>query len=203
MNPRVLRRFVILMALLTVGGFMFWDVIGDFISRPPGDYHTDAGGNRMADGLYDEALEEFDAALEESPDHRGALQGRATTYLLLERYEEAEAEFTYLIDYLEKTIEADDTTGRGVLFSAFANRANIKDRQGRYEEALEDYIQSIRIDADLADGPGIVAHILYYNRKPSSVRDRARYLYEQLQLPEEERVMRIPELDDEQRMYRP
>ncbi len=203
MSPQVLRRFVILMALLTVGAFIFWDGLDDLISRPPGDHRTETGGNRLVDGLYDQALEEFDAALEESPDHRGALQGRATTYLRLERYEEAEDEFTYLIDYLEKTIEADDTTGRGVLFSAYANRANIKDRQGRYEEALEDYLQAIRIDSDLADGPGIVAHILYYNRKPSSVLGRANYLYEQLQLPEEERVMRIPELDEEQRMYRP
>ena len=120
-----------------------------------------------------------------------------------ERYGEAEAEFTYLIGYLERTLEPDDLTGRGVLFSAYANRANIKDRQGRYEDALKDYVEAVKIDSDLADGPGVVDHILYYSRKPSSVRDRARYLYEQLRLPEEERVMRIPELDEQQRLYRP
>ncbi len=203
MNPRVLRRFVVLMVVLTIGAFIFWDVLDDFVKRPPGDFHTEVGGNRMVDGLYDQALEEFDLALDESPDHRGALQGRATTYLLLERYGEAEEEFTYLIGYLESTLEPDDLTGWGVLFSAYANRANIKDRQGRYEDALKDYVEAVKIDSDLADGPGVVDHILYYSRKPSSVRDRARYLYEQLRLPEEERVMRIPELDEQQRLYRP
>jgi hypothetical protein len=32
---------------------------------------------------------------------------------------------------------------------------------------------------------------------------RAQYIYEQLQLPEGQRLMRIPELDAEQRMYKP
>jgi hypothetical protein len=35
------------------------------------------------------------------------------------------------------------------------------------------------------------------------VRDRAIYLAEQLQLPEEERLMRVPEIDAEQRRHRP
>jgi hypothetical protein len=37
----------------------------------------------------------------------------------------------------------------------------------------------------------------------STVRDRAIYIYEQLQLPEGERLLRIPELDAKQRMYKP
>ncbi len=203
MNPSVLRRFILYMGILTVAGFSFWMGWRYLTPTQPGDFETRHGGQLLSDGQYEEAIERFDAALEVNPDHRGALQGRATAYLQLERYGEAEGEFTYLIEFLEKTLEPDDATGRGVLYSAYANRANIKDRQGRYEEALEDYIQAIKIDPDLADGPGIVDHILYYSRKPSSVLGRANYLYEQLQLPEEERVMRIPELDEEQRMYRP
>ena len=54
MNTRVLRRFIFLMFCLTVGGFIFWDLVTDFVDRPPGDYHTEVGDLRLRDGLYDE-----------------------------------------------------------------------------------------------------------------------------------------------------
>lgn len=203
MNPRVLRRFIFLMAILTVGGFSFWMGWRYLVPSQPGDYETRHGGQLLSSGNYEEAIEEFNAALELEPNHRGALQGRATAYLQLGRLQQAEDEFSYLIKYLEETLEGDDNTGRGVLFSAYANRGTIKDRQGRYEEALEDYIAAIKTDRELAEGPGFLDRMIYYDRKPSSVLDRANYLYEQLQLPEDERLLRVPELDDEQRMYQP
>ena len=49
----------------------------------------------------------------------------------------------------------------------------------------------------------MVHKLLYSTGRMSSVRKRAQYIYEQLQLPEAERIMRIPELDAEQRMYKP
>lgn len=203
MTPRVLRRFIILTAILTFGMFSFWMGWRYLSPSQPGDFETRHGGQLLSNGQYEEAIERFNTALAVEPNHRGALQGRATAYVQLGRLQEAEDEFTYLIEYLERTLEKDDHTGRGVLFSAYANRGTIKDRQGRYQEALEDYVAAIKIDAELAEGPGFIDRLLYYNRKPSSVLGRANYLYEQLQLPEEERVLRIPELDAEQRMYRP
>jgi len=49
----------------------------------------------------------------------------------------------------------------------------------------------------------VVHKLLYSTGKVSSVRKRAQYIYEQLQLPEDQRLMRIPELDAKQRMYKP
>jgi hypothetical protein len=49
----------------------------------------------------------------------------------------------------------------------------------------------------------VVHKILYGSEDVSTVRDRARYIYEQLQLPEDQRLMRVPELDEKQRMYKP
>jgi tetratricopeptide (TPR) repeat protein len=203
MNPRVLRRFVVLMALLTVGAFVFWDVLEDYVRREPGDYYTEAGSNRLADELYDEAIENFDKALEEAPNHRGALMGRALVFIQTERYEEAIAELDALIDFLEETLEPDDNTGRGVLAAAYANRGIVYDRLEQYEKALENYVQALNTDGETVEGPGVVHKILYGSDRVSSVRDRAIYLYEQLQLPEDERVLRIPELDAKQRMHKP
>ena len=44
------------------------------------------------------------------------------------------------------------------------------------------------------DGPGLIDKIVH-DPRPHTVRDRARYIYEQLQKPEAERVLRIPEID--------
>ena len=203
MNRRVLRRFVMLLALLTVGAFIFWDVLEDFVSRAPGDFNTEIGSQRLEDGLYDEAIENFDKALEEAPNHRGALMGRALVFIQTERYEDAIAELDSLIRFLEETLEPDDRTGRGVLAAAYANRGIVYDRLAQYEKALEDYVQALNTDGETVEGPGVIYKILYDSEKVSSVRDRAIYLHEQLQLPEEERVLRIPELDAKQRMYKP
>ena len=45
--------------------------------------------------------------------------------------------------------------------------------------------------------------ILYGTSQPSTVRKRAIYLGQQLALPPEKRLLRVPEADAEQRMYKP
>lgn len=203
MNPRVLRRFIVLMALLTVGAFVFWDLLEGYVARAPGDFDTQMGSQRLEDGLYDEAIDHFDKALEEAPNHRGALMGRALVFIQTERYDDAIAELDSLIRFLEETLEPDDRTGRGVLAAAYANRGIVYDRLAQYEKALESYVQALNTDGETVEGPGVIHKILYGSDRVSSVRDRAIYLHEQLQLPEEERVLRIPELDARQRMHKP
>jgi tetratricopeptide (TPR) repeat protein len=203
MNPRVVRRFIVLMVLLTVGGFIFWDVLDDFVKRAPGDFNTEMGSNRLVDEQYDEAIDYFDKALEEAPDHRGALMGRALVFIQTERYPEAIAELDYLIEFLNRDLAEDDNTGRGVLAAAHANRGIVYDRLAKYEAALADYIQALNTDNETVEGPGVIDKILYGSDDVSSVRDRAIYIHEQLQLPAGERLMRVPELDAKQRMYKP
>jgi len=203
MNQGVLRRFIkYMIAALVVSGLF---VLGykHFTSDAPGDFYVREGDIRLGDGLYDEALEAFGKALGEMPDHRGALMGRALTFIQMDRHAEAIAELDHLIEFMESTLEETDTTGRGVLAAAYSNRGIVHDRLGRYELALKDYISALNTDRETVAGPGVVHKILYGGDDVSTVRDRAQYIFEQLQLPESDRLLSIPELDAKQRMYKP
>ena len=158
---------------------------------------------RLKDKLYDEALQSANIALEKTPNHRGAIMCKALVFISQKMYMEATDELDYLINFLEKTIEDDDRTGIGTLAAAYANRGIIKDRSKNYEGALQDYIKALGIDHKAVAGPGLGAVILNYKYKSSSVRERALYLNDQLQLPEDERVLSIQELDEGQVMHKP
>ncbi|MBL6959454.1 MAG: tetratricopeptide repeat protein [Rhodospirillales bacterium] len=202
-NPRILKRFIILMAVATFVMFSIWMMIDNYKGQTEGDYEVRQGDILLSDEKYEEAIRVFDKALAVQPDHRGALSGQAVALMALGKDAEAESMLTYLIDYLKRSLTKDDPTGRGALAAAYGNRGILKDRQGRYEEALKDYIESARLDMDMAEGPGVIDQILYYDNKPSSILERAKYIFKQLKLPESERLMRKPEEDAKQRRYKP
>ena len=191
------------MAILTFVMFTAWALIRSFMNRPPGDYETEVCDMRLKDKLYDKAIQAGNTALEKTPNHRGAIMCKALVFISQKMYLEANEELNYLINFLEKTIEDDDLTGIGTLAAAYANRGIIKDRNKNYEEALKDYVKALGIDYEAVAGPGLGTIILNYKFKSSSVKERALYLNEQLQLPEEERVLKIEKLDEGQVMHKP
>tara|TARA_X000000368_G_C22803034_1_gene611181 strand:- start:21 stop:647 length:627 start_codon:yes stop_codon:yes gene_type:complete len=202
-KTNVLRRFIIYMAILTFVMFTVWAFVKSFKNRPPGDYETEVCDNRLKDKLYEKALKAANSALEKSPDHRGAIMCKALIFISKKNYNLAIDELNYLIIFLEENVLPDDKTGIGTLAAAYANRGIIKDRTKDYEGALKDYVKALGIDDKAVAGPGLGTIILNYKFKSSSVRDRALYLNEQLQLPENERVLSIKELDEGQVMHKP
>ena len=202
-SANVLKRFIIYMAILTFVMFTVWAFVRSFMDRPAGDYETEVCDIRLKDKLYEKALTAANIALEKTPNHRGALMCKALVFISEKKYIKANKVLTDLIIFLEKNVEEDDTTGIGTLAAAYANRGIIKDREKDYQGALKDYIKALGIDHEAVAGPGLGTVILNYKFKSSSVRERALYLNEQLQLPEEERVLSIKELDDGQVMHKP
>tara|TARA_Y100000590_G_scaffold251549_1_gene282449 strand:- start:3095 stop:3721 length:627 start_codon:yes stop_codon:yes gene_type:complete len=202
-NPKILKRFVIYMAILTFVMFTVWGFVRSFMDRPPGDYETEVCDIRLKDKKYEQALKAANDALDKTPYHRGAMMCKALVFISEKKYDEADRTLSNLIIFLEKNVESDDRTGIGTLAAAYANRGIIKDRNKKYEEALEDYVKALGIDHDAVAGPGLGTVILNYKFKSSSVKDRALYLNEQLQLPEEERILSIKELDEGQVMHKP
>ena len=202
-NINVLKRFVIYMAILTFVMFTIWGFVRSFMNRPPGDYETEVCDIRLKDKKYDQALEAANKALNKTPNHRGALMCKALVFISEKKYTEADRTLTNLIIFLEKNLEEDDRTGIGTLAAAYANRGIIKDRNKNYEEAFKDYVKALGVDHEAVAGPGLGTIILNYKFKSSSVKERALYLNEQLQLPEDERVLSIKELDEGQVMHKP
>ena len=202
-NANIIKRFVIYMAILTFVMFTVWGFVRSFMNRPPGDYETEVCDIRLKDKKYDEALEAANIALEKTPNHRGAVMCKALVFISQKKYPEANKELTDLIIFLEKNVKEDDKTGIGTLAAAYANRGIIKDRNKNYEGALQDYAKALGIDYVAVAGPGLGTIILNYKFKSSSVKERALYLNEQLQLPENERVLSIKELDEGQVMHKP
>ena len=202
-KENILKRFIVYMAILTFVMFTIWAFVKSFKNRPLGDYETEVCDNRLKDKLYEKALNAANTALEKSPNHRGAIMCKALIFISEKKYSLATEELSYLINFLENNIEDDDKTGIGTLAAAYANRGIIKDRNKNYKEALKDYIKALGIDHEAVAGPGLGTIILNYKFKSSSVRERALYLNDQLQLPENERVLSIKELDEGQVMHKP
>ena len=203
MNANLLKRFVIYMAILTFVMFTVWAFVRSFMNRPPGDYETEVCDIRLKDKEYEQALEAANKALNKTPNHRGAMMCKALVFISEKKYIEGEKTLSDLIIFLEKNLEDDDRTGIGTLAAAYANRGIIKDRNKKYKEALKDYVKALGIDHEAVAGPGLGTIILNYKFKSSSVKERALYLNEQLQLPEDERVLSIKELDEGQVMHKP
>ena len=176
------------MAILTFVMFTVWAFVKSFLNRPAGDYETEVCDIRLKDKKFNEALIAANKALDKTPNHRGAIMCKALVFISEKKYYEATLELNYLIDFLKENIEDDDKTGIGTLAAAYANRGIIKDRQKNHKGALEDYVKALGIDHEAVAGPGLGTIILNYKYKSSSVRERALYLNEQLQLPEDERV---------------
>ena len=191
------------MAILTFVMFTVWAFVKSFMNRPAGDYETEVCDIRLKDKEYEKALDAANKALEKTPNHRGAAMCKALVFISQKKYIKANEELTNLIIFLEKNLDDDDKTGIGTLAAAYANRGIIKDRNKDYQGALEDYVKALGVDHEAVAGPGLGTVILNYKFKSSSVKERALYLNEQLQLPENERILSIKELDEGQVMHKP
>ena len=191
------------MAILTFVMFTVWAFVKSFMNRPAGDYETEVCDIRLKDKEYEKALDAANKALKKTPNHRGAVMCKALVFISQKKYIKANEELTGLIIFLEKNLDDDDKTGIGTLAAAYANRGIIKDRNKDYQGALEDYVRALGVDHEAVAGPGLGTVILNYKFKSSSVKERALYLNEQLQLPENERVLSIKELDEGQVMHKP
>ena len=179
---------VLLLFVLVVAFVLYWRTA---VEDTPGDYHVKTGNYHLEDGQYDRAIAEFEMALEANDGHPLAYLGIALALMHLQRYEASLEAFGH-------ALALDDS-----LAVAYANRGILRDRMGRHDAALQDYRRALSLDPGLADGPGWLWRFMRnMPERPPTIADRADYLEAELRKPAEERVLRRPEIDAQQRMYR-
>lgn len=185
-NSKAILPLGILLAIALV--IFYWRV---GVEDTPGDYQVRKGNYRLEDGQYDQAAQEFTAALAENPGNVAAHFGLAITYMQTG------------VD--AKALEEFDTTIALApdLAVAYADKGILLDRLGKYPEALEHYKKALILDEESVDGPGFLSRFLRnMPEKPPNIRDRAIYLQEELAKPAAERLLRVPEIDEKQLMFK-
>ncbi len=156
----------------------------------PGENAYRMANSRLEKGEYAEALRGFDEALGKNPDFSPAYLGKGIAYMQLEEYDEA-------LVAMDKAIALDENFAE-----CYANRGILHDRMGRYQEAIDDYVKAARLKPELAEGPGFLWRFLHnVSEKPPTILERAAYLAVELKKSEDERLLKIPEIDARQRMY--
>lgn len=100
--------------------------------------HRERGRQYRLAGRYEQALVDFDRAIDAKPQYSEALSGRGETYRLMGRYEEALADFDRAID-----LEPEDEW-------TIASRGETYQSMDRYEEALADFSRAIDLDPEIA-----------------------------------------------------
>jgi tetratricopeptide (TPR) repeat protein len=190
-KPRKLDPVAIILLLLIIGGVTFYVYGRVYHESTPGDYHVKKANYRLEDGRFEQAIDEFNLALKQNPDHTMAHFGLALAYMQSSKEEEALKEFGWVIEH------------KPDMAFAYANRGILLDRMGRYRSALADYKRALEIDPEAGKGPGYLWRFLHnVAEKPPTIASRATYIEEQLALPPEKRILKIRELDEEQRMFK-
>lgn len=174
------------------GGVMWigFEFYRHFAGMAPGDVSYVDGGNLFKDGQYERAAEYFEYTLEKNPRHDAALRALANSNTQLKRYDDA-------LRAIERAIAITPEFGGN-----YALRGIIYDRSGRHRLAMTDYERALKLEPEVADGMHWLDRLLFnVQEKPSTVADRLEYLKKQFALPASKRVLRIPEVDEEQRPY--
>lgn len=181
-----------LTAILMGVAFLGWMVWGGLLQeQAPGEKAYEAANRYFEDGFYQQALEHYEAALQEDPQLLPAMRGQARSLMQLGKNHEALAIFDEVI-YREPDFAP-----------SYANRGILHDRMGHYQEAIADYDKALQLDAEIVEGPNWLTRFLRLQpEKPPTIADRAAYLRQELAKPESERLLRVPEEDEKQRSYK-
>ena len=117
--------------------------------------------------------------------------GLAITYMQMNKSAAALAEFNRTIELAPE------------LAAAYADRGVLYDRMGEYEKALADYRKALSMDPKILEGPGFLWRFMRnIDEKPPTILQRADYLEAELAKPVAERLLKVPEIDKKQRMYK-
>ncbi|MDE0309427.1 MAG: tetratricopeptide repeat protein [Acidiferrobacterales bacterium] len=191
MDPR-LYQFLKYTAIVLALGWLAWGIYdGFFKERAPGDTEYHAANKLFEDAAYARALSSYEAALGKDPRHIHAMRGRARSLMQLDRFEDA-------LKVFDESIALEPNFA-----GTYANRGILHDRMGHHELALQDYVTALQLDPEITEGPHWLTRFLRNQpERPPGIAERAAYIAAELAKPESDRLLKVPEIDAEQRSYK-
>ena len=228
MDDRLYRPLKMAAIALTIA-WIAWTAYEAGRGADPAEKDLAAAVRLLEDRHFREALKLFRETRSSHPENLGALRGEAQALMQLgaeqairarELEEQGDtagaaragrqslAHYEAALAAYDEAIRREGSRGvtdrnRRIQGVAYANRGILRDRMGDYAGALEDYEAAMRLEPDVAEGPGFLTRFMRNQpEKPPSVADRARYLREQLAKPAADRLLNIPEEDEKQRAHR-
>ena len=185
---RMFVKTAILLALIIVGWSIYNGVLQE---KLPGENHYHAANKFFEDGEYSKALLSYQQVLLINPEFIHAKRGAARSLMQLGRLEES-------LNLFNEVIEQEPTFA-----ASYANRGILYDRIEEYSHAINDYKAAIKLNSELIKGPSWLTRFLRnQTEKPPSIKDRMIYLQHELQKPKHERLLNIPDLDNQQEPYK-
>jgi tetratricopeptide (TPR) repeat protein len=186
---RNLINVVIGLSVLVFLGYAFIHI--STTESVPGENQYRLANKHLVDGDLESALKIFNEVILLSPEYKEAYLGKAITLMQIGYMGASMKDFNRAIELDENFAEA------------YANRGILNDRIGRFKEAVSDYRKAVELKPELDDGPGLVWRFLHLaDKKPATILVRADYIEAELEKPESERLLSIPEIDKQQRMYK-
>ena len=179
-------------ALLLTIAWIGWSIYdGAFREKIAGESAYHAGNKFFEDGLYSDALNSYQDALNKNTQFIDAKRGVARSLMQLGKNEKA-------LDVFNEVIALEPQFG-----ASYANRGILNDRMGNYSAAITDYNKAIELNPELAEGPKWLTRFLRNQaEKPPTILDRVKYLQAEMSKPEDQRVLQLPQKDQEQRPYK-
>ena len=188
MNKNMLTAAIGLTVLFIIGYFYYSYTVKE---NTTGENRYRLANKYLEDAEYDKALKIFDEVLTSFPDYKEAHLGKALTLLQMEQFDKSRESF-------DRAISLDNNYAQ-----AFADRGILNDRTGKYKEAVSDYKKAIELDPEVAEGPGWIWRFLHNVAKaPPTIADRTAYIEQEMKKPADQRLLRIPEIDSQQQMYK-
>lgn len=187
-----LYAFLKYTAMIMVAAWIGWSFYDSFVDEgSPGQNAFITGDKFFEDGDYQRALAEYETALSQEPDAPYLLRAKARALMQLDENEEA-------LVWYDRAVEVQPYFG-----GTYANRGILHDRMGRYQLAVADYEKALELDEEIGEGPHWLTRFLRNQpERPPTVKDRLEYLKAELAKPVEDRVLRMPEVDQQQRPYK-
>jgi tetratricopeptide (TPR) repeat protein len=127
---KIRNGIIILFITLILSLFLF----GGFCLESPSAMLVGIAEGQASRGEYDEAIRTFNTALEKSPNSWYVHLHRGEFYLRIERYEEAAADLTRVLEIYPKIHDA---------YRIYAERGDCYRKLSRYDEAITDYGKSL------------------------------------------------------------